>query len=352
MRGTLTKIYASACTLLLAAGFVAIFVVALQAGIWQSVECLIGLAIGCALSPMLHELGHVCLAQAVDMDYVYVKFFCFKIYVKEGRKRVGFASLFAPDQTQVVPRSGGNMQRRASLYTLGGLIFGGAFLAVALAGASVCTALNATRFLLWGIVPYAAYLFLLNVVPFEYASGKTDILVFMGIKKGYDAEKTMLSAMEIQGQLYEGKSFAEIDEKWYFELPQLCEDEPLYAVMLDLRYRYFLEKEEYDGAADCLNRLAQAQAYLPDEEVERLAAELTYMHALRGDLEGAEESGRLCREYLQAEEAGAKRVLLAYSKAFGKAEAIEPLKAQAMECLKLERIAGVKKFETLLIARI
>ena len=97
---------------------------------------------------------------------------------------------------------------------------------------------------LWGMVPYAAYLFLLNLPPVEYASGKTDTLVYLGLKKGYDGEKNMLSAMEIQGQLYEGKSFAEIDETLYFDNPQLCEDEPLFAVMLDLKYRYFLEKEK------------------------------------------------------------------------------------------------------------
>ena len=162
----------------------------------------------------------------------------------------------------------------------------------------------------------------------------------------------MLSAMEIQGQLYEGKSFAEIDETFYFDNPQLCEDEPLFAVMLDLKYRYFLEKEEYDKAADCLNRLAQAQEYLPDAEAEKLAAELTYLHSLRGDLESAEESGKLCREYLKSDEAAAKRVLAAYSKAFGKTEAIEPLKAQAQACLEKERIEGLRKFEEILLSRI
>ncbi len=315
-------------------------------------ECLLGLLLGFTLSPILHELGHVCLAQAVNMDYVYVKFFCFKIYVKEGGKRLGFVSPFAPDQTQVLPKSGGNMQKRAALYTLGGLIFGGAFLAIVLAAAILCTALGATNFLLWGITPYAAYLFFLNLPPLAYASGKTDTLVWQGIKKGYDEEKTMISAMEIQGQLYEGKSFAEIDGVLYFDLPQLCEDEPLYAVMLDLRYRYFLEKEEYEKAADCLNRLANAQMYLSDEEVEKVAAELTYMHALCGDLESAEETGKLCKEYLRSKEVGAKRVLVAYSKAAGKTEAIAPLISQARGCLQKERIEGLRKFEQILLSRI
>ncbi len=352
MKRTLVTIYAILCTSLLAVGFVVAFAFAWQAGVWETAECLLGFVLSFALASTVHELGHVTFAQIADMDYVYVKCFCFKIYVENGKKKLGLASPFAPDQTQVLPKSSGNAQKRATLYTLGGLIFGGIFLIIILTAAILCSALGVAKFAFWGMIPYAAYLFLLNLPPVEYASGKTDTLVWRGLKKGYDAEKTMLAAMEIEGQLYEGKSFAEIDEAYYFDLPQLCEDEPLYAVMLDLRYRYFLEREELDKAADCLNRLASAQAYLSDTEVQKLAAELTYMHALRGDLKSAEESGNLCREYLRSEEISAKRVLLAYSKAVGKTEALEPLKRQANECLRREKIAGLRKFEEMLIKRI
>jgi hypothetical protein len=186
----------------------------------------------------------------------------------------------------------------------------------------------------------------------EYASGKTDALVYRGIKKGYDAEKNMLAAMEIQGQLYEGKSFAEIPKPYYFDQPQLCEDEPLFAVMLDLRYRYYLEKEDFDRAADCLNRLAQAQAYLPDSEVVKIAAELTYMHALNQDFERLQQTSEVCREYLAGESATAKRVLAAYAYAADKKEGIATLKAQAEESLAKERIKGLAKFERILLSRI
>ncbi len=352
MNRKFAAIYATVCTLLMAVGFLIVAVFAWQEGVITSIKCMIGLICGFIFSPTLHELGHVSFALIAKMDYVYVKFFCFKIYVKSGKKRLGLISPFAPDQTQVLPKSGGNMQKRAILYTLGGLIYGGAFLFIILAGAIVCSAFGLTNYLLWGIIPYAAYLFFLNLPPIEYPSGKTDTLVWLGLKKGAPAEKTMISAMEIQGQLFEGKSFAEIEEKWYFDLPQLCEDEPLFAVMLDLRYRYYLEKEDLDNAANCLNRLTDIQGYLSDEELKKLGAELTYMHTIRGDLEGAENSAKLCKEYLRSEEITAKRVLLAYSKASGKTEAIEPLLTQASACLSKEKIAGLRKFEEILLSRI
>ncbi|MBR2441511.1 MAG: hypothetical protein IKB20_00350 [Clostridia bacterium] len=351
MRRRLTTVYAVLCTLLFAAGFVAVFYFAWQKGVDEGISALAYFAVSLFLAPFIHELGHACFASAANMQILYCKFFCFKIYRKKGKLKVGFASPFAPEQTQVIPKSGGHMKKRASAYTLGGLIFSGVFLALILTPAIWLACIGHFKGSLFGLVPYTGYLFLLNILPVEYAGGKTDTLVFRGIKKGYDTEKVMLSAMEIQGELYAGKSFAEIDEGLYFDLPQLCEDEPLFAVILDLRYRYFLEKEEYEKAADCLNRLAQAQAYLTDSEVEKIAAELTYMHALRGDLESAEESGKLCRGFLTEDTATAKRVLLAYSKLVGKTEAIEPLLQQAKDCLQWE-IAGVAKAEGILLSRI
>ena len=134
------------------------------------------------------------------------------------------------------------MLKRASVYTLGGLIYSGILLVLVLVWVILSVCFEQPSYLTLGLLPYTAYLFLLNVAPFEYASGKTDMLVFVGLKTSQPAEKTMLSAMEIQGCLYEGKSFTEIDEPLYFHTPQLCEDEPLFAVMQDLRYRYYLEE--------------------------------------------------------------------------------------------------------------
>ena len=352
MKKWIATVYAIFCTLLMVAGFAVAFIFAWNVGTKQVLSFLVGMLASFIVTPIVHEFGHLAFLTANKMECAYIKCFCFKQYIKNGKKRFGFASPFRADETQAIPKTGGNMKKRALAYTVGGLIFSGILLGLLVAAALTCTLLNATIFALWGAVPYAAYIFLLNVAPLEYASGKTDALVYRGICKGEPAETVMLSAMEIQGQLYSGKSFAEIDESLYFDLPQLCEDEPLYAVLLDLRYRYYLEKNELEKAADCLNRLVQAQAYLTDVEIEKIAAELTYMHALNGDLERAEESGKLCRNFLKEDTATAKRILAAYSSAFGKTEAVAPLLAQANECLQNERILGVKRFEELLISRI
>ena len=352
MRKTLATIYAVFCSLLLVAGFVLVFYFSWQEGTSATARGLVGLALGFLLAPIVHELGHIAFAYFVGMDCVYAKFFCFKIYIQNNEKKFGFASPVAPDQTQVLPKKGGNMPKRAALYSLGGLIFGGVFFMLTLVSAVLVACIDSPSYLLFGVCVYSGYLFLLNVMPFEYPSGKTDALVYQGIKKGSDAEVCMLFAMEIQGQLYEGKSYSEIARKYYFDLPQLCEDEPMYAVMLDLRYRYYIEKGDFDRAADCLNRLARNEAYLTVAEVESIAAELVYLHSLNGDLVSAELSSKACRTYLQEDIASAKRILAAYSSAGGKVEAVPILLEQARVALKKERVAGVRKFEEILLSRI
>lgn len=352
MKRRIATIYALLQTLLLLAGLAFAFFFAWKGGTADMVWCLVGMAASFVLAPVLHEFGHVFAAWSVKMEYVLVKFFCFKSIRVQGKKQCRFASPFAADETQVIPKVGGNMQKRAVKYALGGVAVSGVIVAALLVAAIHCTCLWTTQFGLWGAVPYTAYLFLLNVMPLEYASGKTDMLVYLGIKKGAPAEQNMLAAMEIQGNLYAGKTFAELDEKLYYDVPQLAEDEPLFAVMLDLRYRYHLEKGEMERAADCLNRLALAQEYLPYEQVMDVAVELTYMHAVNGDLQNAEESAKLCKGALQKDTARAKRALLAYSLAIGKTDAAEILKEQALDCAVREYPLGLAKSEKILIEKL
>lgn len=352
MKRRFATIYAVICTLLLAAGFLAVFLFAWKSGVPATVQCLIGLFAGFILAPIVHELGHVVFAAAVKMDCVYVKFFCFKIFIKEGKKRLGFASPFAPDQTQVLPKSGGNMEKRTFTYAVGGLVFSGIFIVGIIASAILVQVLVKTNYVLWGILPYTGYLFLFNILPLEYPNGKTDVGVCVGIRKGGDVEKNMLAAMEIQGQLSEGKSFTEIEEAWYTDVPQLCEDEPMFSVMLDLRYRYYLEKQDMDKAAACLNRLVDIMDYMPLQEAEKVAAELVYMNALRGEMPEAEENSKACQTFLRSNTATAKRVLAAWSVAGGHVEHAKALLEQAEQCLCFERVAGVKKFEKILLTRI
>lgn len=346
--------YATLLILLMVAGeIVIIFGFADRLG-WQGIVWgIFGFALSCIFAPTFHELGHVAFAKAQGMRLKMTKFSFFRFAEREGKLRFSFASPFSTEETQAIPVRGGNMKKRALWYTAGGLIFGGIYAAALTVGALLVSLTSSSAaFLFWGGLPYAAYLFFLNLPPCVYKSGKTDGAVFRGIAKNFPAESVMVSAMEIYGRLSEEKSFSEIDKKYYFDVPQLPEDEPVYAMILDLRYRYYLEKGETERAADCLNRLASAAEYLPGENFEEIAAELVYMHSLNGDAARAEEAGKLCRGYLSKETATAKRILSVYSFMRGETEAAKKLKEQAGELLEREPIGGVRKFERILLARI
>lgn len=351
MRRIWTEIFTFAAVLLLLAATLFLGYISWEKSVVQGVALCIGVMCSFFFAPILHELGHVVFARANGMRCVLVKCAIFR-YTNEGKGKLRLASPFTPDQTQVLPKSGGDMKKRAKAYTLGGLIVQGSALIGLCALAIVLSCMYKTSYFLWGVVPYTAYLFLINAVPLEYPNGKTDMLVYVGLCKGKDAEKNMLSAMQIQGELYAGKSFAEIAEKWFFDVPQLAEDEPLFAVMQDLRYRFYLEKGDMEKASDAINRLAQASPYLSEREMQKLAAELTYMHVVNGDFERANECAKLCEEYLRTETVTAKRVLAAYSASAGKTEETEALLAQAQTLLQRSFILGQDKFEKILLERI
>ena len=242
MKRIFASVYSWFLLILMAAGeiFVAFFYAWRQSGLSALVWTICGFLAACILAPTLHECGHILFARSQGMKIKITKFSFFRFLEREGKLRFSLASPFRTDQTQAIPLRSGNMKKRAELYTIGGLVFGGIYAFILLLFALLLQGKNIACFF-WGGFPYAAYLFLLNAVPFAYSGGKTDMLIFCGIKRELPAEKAMLCAMEIYGKLYEGKSFSEIERGLYYDFPQLAEDEPMYAVMLDLCYRYHIE---------------------------------------------------------------------------------------------------------------
>ncbi len=351
MRRKLTAMYAITLFLLLLGGMLAVLLFAFE-DTQRLVKAAVGLAFSFVLAPVYHELGHAAFALGAKMKIVYLKCFCFRYKKEKGKEKFCLCSPFAADETQALPTRAENMQKRALFYTAGGLILGGIFFFI-VGGAAVLTALvGAPNFFLFGMLPYAAYLFLLNVVPLEYPSGKTDMLVILGIKKGEPAERTMIAVMEAQGDLYEGKSFAELDKEKLFSLPQLAEDEPLYAAVLDLKYRYALENEEYELAQDSLKRLLSAEDYLTDAAYQTLKIELVYFSLLLGKDEPLKKLYETDEEFLRSDDYRAKRILALYSALTGKTDEAQTLIEQAHRLLETEQTAGVRKFEKVLLERI
>lgn len=316
------------------------------------IEAVVGTAISLAVVPIVHELGHYVFAQANRMQIVYCKFFVFKLYRDGEKLRFGIANPLIPEETQVLPIGSENMQKRAYRYTVGGLVCSGLFLLLILAASIVSWCLSGGAYTVYALLPYAAYLFLLNVVPVEYPSGKTDALVAKGIRGQAAAEQTMLNLMRIHGELQQGKSFGEIDEEFYFSAPQIPVDEPLYVAILDARYCYYLEKKDVEKAFDCLKRIREAGEYLTKEEIFLLERNLAYICLLKGSDAVLKKAVHNDEKAWQAKDVAIKRILAVYMCGCGDDERTAALVGQAESLLPTVYPLGLRKHEEILLSRI
>ena len=123
------KIYAIALLLLMAAGecLTVVYFAWTKAGtgVVATAYAIGGFLLAIILAPTVHELGHIVFAKAQGMRVVMTKFSFFSFLEENGKMRFSFASPFAADQTQTIPLRGGNMKKRAELYTVGDLYSGG-----------------------------------------------------------------------------------------------------------------------------------------------------------------------------------------------------------------------------------
>ena len=154
--------------------FVAFFYAWRQSGLSALVWTICGFLAACILAPTLHECGHILFARSQGMKIKMTKFSFFRFLEREGKLRFSLASPFRTDQTQAIPLRSGNMKKRAELYTIGGLVFGGIYAFILLLFALLLQGKNIACFF-WGGFPYAAYLFLINAVPFDFLRYKKRI---------------------------------------------------------------------------------------------------------------------------------------------------------------------------------
>ena len=114
-------------------------------------------------------------------------------------------------------------------------------------------------------LPYALYSFIINVLPLEYGSGKTDGLVIAEALSHSDTSVVMFGILKIQGLVNGGTPLKEIPETMLLDLPQLPEDDINFIILTQLRYEYYLAKGEDGTAYKYFLRFKELIQYLPSE---------------------------------------------------------------------------------------
>ncbi len=198
------------------------------------------------LGNILHEGGHLlfgtCCGMKVKMD-----------------KQPFLKSLFYSNSCQVVPRRDAFVKGKFVITTFGGLFIN-----------AICVVFGVLALLIEGmpaivatIAPWSLYLLLVNGLPLEYQSGKTDMLVALEVITNDDSGRVLINILRVQAQANK-KGLENIEEDLLFNLPQLPEDNVYFIILTYLRYKYYLARGEQAQSQKYYARLAEIIEYLPD----------------------------------------------------------------------------------------
>ncbi len=204
-----------------------------------TVICLyiVALAIGWYLSLQMHEYGHKLFGIFVGME------------VKVSPYKIFSSSLGC----EIAPKYAGDMRFRFILTTLGGLIVNALLLAVGIV--FFCLPLDifggqyvAISIILRCFLPTSFYVLLINGLPFNYDSGKTDALAFIEAVKREDSYLVAEAILNVQGMVNTGVALKDIDEEMLINVPQLPEDDYNFVILTKLRADYYLVKGDKQKA--------------------------------------------------------------------------------------------------------
>ena len=250
--------------ILLAATLVGILAVTLVGNdayggdIWSYIlYCLIGAVVWALVNTLVHEWGHIRAGKKNKFRFISMRV-AFLLFRKEkGKIRLDFTG-FSDElgSTEMVPENTENLSERFVKMTRGGLIGNIVLLIISLVPLFLTSFLPIWLYAIWAIMlPVSVYFVLGNGLPMSSDGIKNDAAVALGVKRGDDSEKVMLSLLCVHALLTEGKRPRDIEERYYVDVPQLPEDDLNYLLLLDARYVYYLDKEDYEKAKDVSARL-------------------------------------------------------------------------------------------------
>ncbi len=241
------------------------------------VKFLTGAIVAGFLHALFHELGHYYSGKknGFVLSEMVIWFFRWK---KLGKRTVFNLVMLGNEAgyTQMIPTDENLVEQGLKSMTRGGLIASAILMLLGIVPLFVFGVSS------WGyciavmLFPIGVYYFLGNAIPKESYGVRNDGAVLFGIKKVDDQTKVLFSLLKIQAFLYKGKTPSEIDKKYYFELPQLAEDNLTFIMLLSARYSYYLDKGDYDNAKKITERLLSLEDYLSKENSFMVNADLLY----------------------------------------------------------------------------
>ncbi|MGN0805454.1 MAG: hypothetical protein ACI4MC_00325 [Candidatus Coproplasma sp.] len=203
---------------------------------------LVSLIIGAFIEDIVHEGAHFLVGAICRMG------------VKAPKIR-----LFKSSSVELCPKGVKGLKARFIATVLAGLIFDFMLVVVGI----IAFAVPSVPVLVGLASPYALYSLIINGAPLEYGEGKTDGLVALEVIKNEPTAQVMMNVLKIQGYLRSGVLLKDIDEGLLLDVPQLPEDDLNFIILTQLRYEYYLAKNNDSEAYKYFMRYQQLIEYLP-----------------------------------------------------------------------------------------
>lgn len=214
---------------------------------------------------LFHEVGHLIAGKINGFAFISMTVWFFKW--SKVRGKITFSFVMFGDEagyTEMVAKTTDDLANKLKKMTLGGLIATAIPMLLGVIPFFFAGKLPLFAFCLFAMfLPIGIYTFFDSTLPMSSGGAGNDGKVLLGLRKNDDDTKVILSMLAVQSELFNGKTPAEIDEKYYFDLPQLAEDDLNFAMLLSARYDYYLDKKDYENAKKTSDRLISISDYLP-----------------------------------------------------------------------------------------
>ncbi len=228
------------------------------------IKFLVGAIVAGFINTCVHELGHLIVGKKNGFVFSSISIWFFKW--KRVGKKIQFDFTMIGEEagyTEMIPTTPENMEKRLKNMTLGGVV---ASLIMMIIGVPplFIVELPVWGYCIWvAFLPIGAYFFFGTLLPMSNSGVLNDGAVLCALKNKWDTMTVVISLLKVQAEMYDGKTPGEVDENLYFDLPQLPEDDLNFALLLDARYNYYLDKGDFSKAKDCTDRLISLADYMP-----------------------------------------------------------------------------------------
>ncbi len=317
---------------------------------------LIGAIIAGFFNTVAHELGHYYVGKKNGFAFSSMSIWFFRW--KKVKDKTRFEFILMGEEagyTEMIPTQTDDIDKKFIKMTKGGI---NASLLITILGLPPLFMgfLPIWVYSIWAMfLPVGLYYYFGTLLPTTTEGVLNDGAVIANIKNKTDSALVMINLLKIQAQSYAGKSPKEIDEALYFDLPQLPEDDINFAMLLNARYSYYLDKEDYENAKKITARLLSLEDYLPKAFQMIVKADALY-NACTFDFDEVRADDLLyeVEKYLNnVNTATNVRIKIAYLKNVVKeTENLDVFFKKAYREVKREQLKGVGVFETKLLDKL